>query len=162
MAPAFDSKMKKLTAIMIGLTGGVVLATAWIMVAWPCLRYFAPPKVTVINATGHTTLDVNVTLGKASAVIGELKDGQQATASVPGTVGACSTGVQWQDLAGINNARAEDYMEGCGFYHSTVIVTPDNKAKAIYQRIEPDGPAHGSQPIRSETNRSLSAAGSRR
>jgi len=30
------------------------------------------------------------------------------------------------------------------------------------QKVEPDGPANGSQPIRSETNRTPSAAGSRR
>ena len=36
------------------------------------------------------------------------------------------------------------------------------KVRAKYRKVEPDGPANGSQPSRSETNRTSSAAGSRR
>jgi hypothetical protein len=47
------------------------------------------------------------------------------------------------------------------------IVTPENRETEVIERFEPrtkgepDGPANGSQPIRSETNRTSPAAGSR-
>ena len=40
--------------------------------------------------------------------------------------------------------------------------TPAGQSVYDYRRSQPDGPANGSQPIRSETNRTSSAAGSRR
>ncbi len=124
-------------AILLGLITGVALTLLWIKVAKPCLRYYGPATVTVINATGNTMIDVSVLLDRASARVGDLKDCQQVTVSVPGHFSECSTHVNWRDTTGTNSASAEDYMEGCGFYHSTVVVTPDKKAKAIYGRIEP-------------------------
>jgi len=129
--------MKKVL-IFIGLVAiAIIIGVGGSRSAIPVLKYFSPATVTVINATGNIMSDVTVVLDKASARIGDLKDCRQATVSVPGHFSECSTHVNWRDVAGTNSASAGDYMEGCGFYHSTVVVTPDKKAKAIYGRIEP-------------------------
>ena len=104
----------------------------WTHIAQKYMHYFGPAKVTIINATGDTMLDVRVSLGNASATIGEMKDGRKATVPVRGNFSECSTHAYWRDIEGTNSASAGDYMEGYGFYHSTVVVTPDKKAKAIY------------------------------
>jgi hypothetical protein len=50
-----------------------------------------------------------------------------------------------------------------GLSIKTILEEPDRKYFKMPQpKTEPDGPANGSQPIRSETNRTSSAAGSRR
>ena len=45
----------------------------------------------------------------------------------------CSTHVTWTDSIGKHEDSAGDYMESYGFYHATVVLTPDQKAKAIYE-----------------------------
>lgn len=112
---------------------GVVLTLLCLRVIAPLVRGLGPATVTVINATGGTMADVHVALNGAGASIRQLKDGQQATVAVPGNFGEASTVIRWRDQAGTNSASAGDYMEGGGFYHSTVVITPDRKAKAIYQ-----------------------------
>ena len=124
--------MKTPTAIFSGILTGLFVTMMWTSIAHKYLRYFGPAKVTVINATGNTMEDVHVSLGRASATIGEMKDGRQATVPVRGEFSESSTHVHWRDSAGTNTASAGDYMEGCGLYHSTVVVTPDKNAKAIY------------------------------
>ena len=56
----------------------------------------------------------------------------------------CSTHVTWTDSIGKHEDSAGDYMESYGFYHATVVLTPDQKAKAIYEIKESNRP---SQPI---------------
>ncbi len=126
------SVMKKSIILFTGIIIGVLLTLLWIKFAQPWLRYFAAPTVTVINATGDTMSNVRVSLGNASSIIRELKNGRQATVSIHGKFGESSTHVHWTDSQGTNNAIADDYMENIGFYRSTVVITPDKKAKAIY------------------------------
>ena len=120
------------TAIFSGIFVGIIITLIWSNFAHKYMRYFGPATVTIINATGDTMLDVSVSLGNASATIGEMKDGRQATVPVRGEFSESSTHVHWRDAAGTNTASAGDYMEGCGLYHSTVVVIPDKNAKAIY------------------------------
>ena len=126
------SIMKKSIILLIGIIVGVLLTLLWIKFAQPWLRYFAAPTVTIINATGATMYDVKVSLGNASSVIGEVKNGKRATVSIHGKFGEAATHVHWTDSQGTNNSIADDYMEDIGFYQSTLVITPDKKAKAIH------------------------------
>jgi hypothetical protein len=87
-------------------------------------------------------------------------------------------GGRWFVREGVLFLRIEDVKERTGhinpdlaFTFDVRSVTPEamvlyeigEKVEMKFRRIaEPDGPANGSQPIRSETNRTPSAAGSRR
>ena len=136
--------MKKAAIILVGMIFGALLTLFWTKIIQPYLRYYGPATVTVINATGVIMSDVHVALNRAGASIGELRDGQQASVAIRGNFGESSTVVYWTDENGANSANADDYIEGCGFYHSTVVIMPNKKAKAIYGRIEQGVGGYGS------------------
>ncbi|MDF7802042.1 hypothetical protein P4C99_21400 [Pontiellaceae bacterium B1224] len=129
---SMDKNMKTPISFVIGTIIGILLTLVWIKFAQPHLRYFSAPTVTVINATGETMQDVQVSLGNATADIGELRKRQKATVSVYGEFGESSTHIDWTDSEGRNNSSADDYMENRGTYQSTVVITSDKQALAIY------------------------------
>ena len=131
----FKMMMKSRTLIftLIGVMVGVVSILAVFPAAITALSYFRPPRVTVMNATGEEISDVAVALGTARQQVPDMKDGHARTVLVQGRFSECSTHVTWTDSAGKHEASAGDYMENCGFYHATVVLTPDRKAKAIHE-----------------------------
>jgi len=139
--------MKRWNAILAGLIGvlvGVVVTLAALPLTRSVIDYFGPPRVTVMNATGGDISDVTVTLGTVRRSVPDMKDGHARTVLVRGHFGECSTHVSWTDSAGKHEESAGDYMENCGFYRAIVVLTPDRKAKAIYEIKESNQP---SQPI---------------
>jgi hypothetical protein len=97
------------------------------------MDYFGPPRVTLMNATGSDISDVTISLGKRARDIPLLKDGHALTVSITGQFSECSTHVAWTDSTGRHDESAGDYMESYGFYHAKILLTPDKKAKAIYE-----------------------------
>jgi hypothetical protein len=66
-------------------------------------------------------------------------------------------------------SHSEKQLSDCSFSREVMASCPQavwdalpQRVQAKYRKVEPDGPANGSQPFRSETNRTSSAAGSRR
>ena len=128
--------MKTMRTILVGAIGvllGISLSLLVAPVAKCALKYFGPPRVTLVNATGADIASAIITLGSAEKRIAGLKDGQSVTVSVRGRFSECATHVTWTDAAGEHGAYADDYMENYGFYHTTVVLTPDRKARAIYE-----------------------------
>ena len=134
---------------LIGILVGVVATIITLPFAITALSYFSPPRVTVINATGKDISDVTVSLGSAQQQMPDMKDGHARTVPVRGRFSECSTHVSWTDFAGKHEESAGDYVENYGFYHATVVLTPDRKAKAIYESTESN---HTSDDIRQRTN----------
>ncbi len=99
--------------------------------------WHSAPRVTLMNVTGETITQVKISLGEASHVIAELKNGYFKTVYVRGSFSETSTQVEWSDSTGIHSASAGDYMENYAGYHSEVVLTADKKATAIYQMVEP-------------------------
>ncbi len=85
-----------------------------------------------MNASGEDVFEVVVTLGAITQTMPNLKDGHARTACVSGHFSECSTHVSWTDSMGKHEESAGDYMESRGFYHATVVLTPERKARAIY------------------------------
>ena len=65
---------------------------------------------------------------------------------------------------GFGRAQAYSTEKFVGFYNRTMqtLNSDSERSHTKGPNVQPDGPANGSQPIRSETNRTSSAAGSRR
>jgi len=145
--------MKKWKTILTGLIGillGVLATAVGLPLARSAMDYFGPPRVTVMNATGGDISAVTVALGPVKQRLPDMKDGHARTVRISGHFSECSTHVLWTDSMGRHEESAGDYMESYGFYHATVVLTPDRKAKAIYEIKESsnasDGirePAHG-------------------
>jgi hypothetical protein len=116
---------------------GMLIGVLGTVVVWPMagmvLAYFGPPGVTVMNATGGDITEVSVTLGSVVQRVPDLRDGHATTVEVRGRFSECSTHVSWTDAAGAHEESAGDYMEASGFYRAIVVLTPDRKAKAIYE-----------------------------
>ena len=128
--------MKRLKTILAGLIGvlvGVVIALVVLPLAKSAIDYFGLTRVTVMNATGGGLSDVTVTLGTVRQGLPNMKDGHARSVSVCGKFGECSTHVSWTDSVGKHDESAGGYMESCGFYRAIVVLTPDRKAKAIYE-----------------------------
>ncbi|HUT37080.1 MAG TPA: hypothetical protein VNE39_26605 [Planctomycetota bacterium] len=89
-----------------------------------------------MNATGVEISAVTISLGGVKRRVPDLKDGQAITVSIPGRFAGCSTRVSWTDSLGSHEERADDYMQSYGFYHARVALTPDRKAKAIFEIAE--------------------------
>jgi hypothetical protein len=127
--------------VFIGVLGGL-MAQPIARAAWD---YFGPPRVTVMNATGGDISGVSVTLGSVTQRLPDLKDGHARTVRVRGHFSECSTHVSWTDSAGKHDESAGDYMESYGFYRAVVALTPDRKAKAIYEIKESNKPPEGTR-----------------
>ena len=115
---------------------GVVSTLVVLPVARQAITYFGPPRVTLMNATGKEISDVTVILGTVTNRMPDLKDGHARTIEMSGRFGECSTRIGWTDTEGRHAESAGDYMESCGFYHAKIVLTPDRKAKAIYEMKE--------------------------
>lgn len=138
------NRWKTILACMIGVLVGVLAGLMALPIAKATWDYFGPPQVTVMNATGEDISDVTVTLGTVMQKVPDMKDGHARTVRIRGHFGECSTHVSWTDSTGKREESAGDYMESCGFYRAIVVLTPDRKAKAIYEIKESNKP---SQPI---------------
>jgi len=126
-------RIKIILAGVIGFAAGIVA----IQFGLPIVKYFGPPKVTLMNTTGDSISDVTISLGTASRQITKvIKDGQTITVPIEGKFGESSTLVSWTDSAGKHSERAGDYIESNGGYHSKVVLTPERKAKAVYDVTE--------------------------
>lgn len=129
--------------------GGVFIGVVAGLIAQPIARaawdYFGPPRVTVMNATGEDLSDVSVTLGTLTQRLPDMKDGHARTVRVRGHFSECSTHVSWTDSAGKHDESAGDYMESYGIYRAVVVLTPDWKAKAIYEIKESNKPPEGTR-----------------
>ena len=155
MEPQMTMKRKPLLAGLIGVLVGGVGACLAMRPARLAIDYYGPPRVTVMNATGGDITDVIVTLGTARQRVLDLKDGQASTVKVRGRFGECSTRVSWTDSTGGHDESAGGYMENCGFYRATVVLTPDGKAKAVCEIRESTPP---SQPVVREPGSSSPAS----
>ena len=101
--------------------------------------YSGPPRVTLMNASGVEISDVTLSLGKATRDIPVLQDGCALTVPIRGISGECSTHIAWTDSTGQHEERADDYMEDYSCYHSRIVLTPDRKARAIFDITESEG-----------------------
>jgi len=137
------NRLKTILAGLIGLLVGAVITVVALPIARSAIDYFGPPRVTVMNATGGDISDVTVTLGTVSQRVPDMKDGHARNVRVRGHFSECSTHVSWTDMAGKHDESAGDYMESCGFYRAVVVLTPDRKAKAIYEIKESNKPSEG-------------------
>ena len=123
---------KSMKLILIGIAIGVVIT----QISLPIVKYFGAPQVTLMNATGDHISNVTISLGTAKRQVPELNDGQAVTVSIKGQFGECSTHVSWTDSTGRHGENADDYMENSSGYHAKVVLTPERKAKAIYEVTE--------------------------
>ncbi|MDD5708263.1 MAG: hypothetical protein PHR35_20285 [Kiritimatiellae bacterium] len=130
---------------VIGILIGMLVGLSALPIARAAWDYFGPPRVTVMNATGGDISDVTVTLGKLTQPLPDMKDGHARTVRVQGRFGECSTHVAWTDFTGRHEESAGDYMESYGFYRAVVVLTPDGKAKAIYEVRESNRPPKGAR-----------------
>jgi hypothetical protein len=89
-----------------------------------------------MNATGEDISDVTVKLGTVRQCVSDIKDGYSRTVPVRGHFSESSTHISWTDSTGKHYENAGDYMENFGGYHAIVVLTPDRKAKAIYETKE--------------------------
>jgi hypothetical protein len=124
---------KIILAGLIGVLLGGLVAIAGRTALNFASNFFGRPKVTLINATGEDISHITIILGTAKEQMPDLKDGQARTAKISGHFGECSTRVSWTDSIGSHDENAGGYMENFGFYHERVVLTPDRKAKAIYE-----------------------------
>ncbi len=124
--------MKFFGAILLGLLLGVVGTLGGYPLFRTACGYFGPPRVTLLNASGEDISAVAVILGNVRQQMPDLKNGHGRTVKVSGRFSECSTRISWTDSMGEHEENAGDYMESCGFYHSTVVLTADRKARAIY------------------------------
>ena len=127
---------ERLRLVLIGGLG-IAVGTAVTLLCLPItkmvLEYFGPPRVTLVNATGGEISGITISLGSAEREVSDLKHGQAVTVPITGRFTECSTHVSWTDSMGRHTESAEDYMESCGFYHSTVVLTPDGTATAVHE-----------------------------
>lgn len=123
----------------VGLLLGIVATVLVLPMVRPVIEYYRPPRVTVMNATGGDIFDItvgpSVDVKRPSSVVrmADLKDGQARTVRLTTQFSESSTHVSWSDSTGRHEGRADDYIEGCGLYHSRVVLTPDRKVKAIFE-----------------------------
>lgn len=139
------NRWKMIRVGVIGCLIGLLVGLIALPIANAVADYFGPPQVTVMNATGGDISGVSVTLGPVSQRLPDLKDGHARTVLVRGYFSECSTHVSWTDSAGKHDESAGDYMENCGFYRAVVVLTPDRKAKAIYEIKESNKPPEGAR-----------------
>ena len=137
--------MKTIQVGLIGALVGVVATVVTVPIARLAIDYFGPLRVTVMNATGENISDVSVSLGTVTQRLPDMKDGHARTVRVQEQFGECSTHVSWTDSAGKHEESAGDYMESYGFYRAIVVLTPDLKAKAIYEIKESNQPSEGTR-----------------
>jgi hypothetical protein len=142
------NKWKIILAGLIGLLVGVFATVLGLPIAGAAVDYFGLPRVTVMNATGGDIYDVTVALGSVQQRLPDMKDGHARTVKMCGHFSEGSTHVSWTDSIGKHEESAGDYMESCGFYHAKIVLTPDRKAKTIYEIKESSQP---SQPIAGKT-----------
>ena len=116
----------------MGFAIGVLVTLGATRFMQPVRDYFGPPHVTLMNASGEDLSDVAISLGQAKREIFLLKDHHAITVPIRGGFSECSTHVEWTDSSGRHLKSAEDYMEAYGFYHARIVITPDRKAKAVY------------------------------
>ena len=126
---------KAMKTILVGLVG-IIIGVVVMQIGLPIVKYFGSPHVTLINATGDSISNVTISLGPAKRQVPDLKDGQSVTVQITGEFSETSTHVSWVDSVGKHEEMAGDYMENSGGYHSKVLLTPDRKAKAIYEVTE--------------------------
>ncbi|MBI4855118.1 MAG: hypothetical protein HY818_00005 [Acetobacterium woodii] len=119
--------------IVIGAVLGFLAALILLPIMRPAIDFMGYPQVTVINATGSDISKVIITVGNAHSKIAELRDGQSITAEINGNFSESSTHLSWVDSTGIHEEAVEDYIENNGMYHSTIVLTPEGKAKLIYK-----------------------------
>ena len=134
---------KTILVAAVGVALGVVATLVGLPVARSAIACFGSPQVTVMNATGLDISDVTVSLGAVKQRVPDLKDGHARTVRITGHFSECSTHVIWTDSMGTHEESAGDYMESYGFYHATVVLTPDRKAKAIYEIKESNHKSDG-------------------
>jgi hypothetical protein len=128
--------MKTWKTILVGLAGvsvGIIAMLVGLPIAKSAVDCFGAPRVTVMNATGGDISSVTMTLGTIKQPIPDMKDGHARTVRMPGHFSESSTHVSWSDSAGTHVESAGDYMESYGFYRAIVVLTPDRKARAIYE-----------------------------
>lgn len=122
---------------MLVATGGMVLVVVATWIAGPvwkgAMRGIGPARVTLWNVTGEDITEVTISLGMDERVIPRLEDGRFITVAIAGRFGECSTHVGWRDSAGRHEGSAGDYMESCGSSHSTVVLTPEKRVRAVHQ-----------------------------
>jgi len=126
---------RSMKILLVGLTG-IAVGIVATQLGLPIVKYFGSPHVTLINTTGNSISDVKISLGAATQQVPELKNGQAVTVPITGQFSECSTHVSWTDSTGRHDENVDDYMENSGGYHSKVVLTPERKAKAIYEITE--------------------------
>jgi hypothetical protein len=125
--------MNKILTHILACLLGIIIGAFLNIMSTAALDILGSPKVTLINATGNTLSNVVISLGNTRREIRELKDGQSLTVPIQGSFGECSTHVTWTDSKDKHEASANDYVENCGSYHTTIVLTPDAKAQAILE-----------------------------
>ncbi len=96
-------------------------------------QYYSPPRVTLINLTGEDISSVSIKLNQGQRTFDKIKNKEIVECAIPNVRGEASTQIEWTDSEGKHNEFADDYIEGRGFYHTTVVLTQDKKAVAVYK-----------------------------
>ena len=98
-----------------------------------------------MNASGEEITNIVISLGQAQGEIPVLKDHHAITIFIRGEFSECSTHVAWSDTKGRHSENAGDYVESYGFYHARIVITPNQKAKAIYNITKSNKTIHHTQ-----------------
>jgi hypothetical protein len=127
--------MKKRTIIAAGVifAGAFLFGVAGYVLSTPVMEYFGAPRTTVINRTGEPIRDISVILGSTETEMKSLKENQFRTVKIRKNFPESATTIRWSDSGGSHEARADDYMEDYGFYHSTIILSEDRQAVVIWE-----------------------------
>ena len=144
---SFDFTMKTyiktIMTIVIGAILGFLAALILFPILKPAIDFMGYPEVTVINATGSEISKVIITVGDTNSEIAELPDCQSITTEINGNFSESSTHLSWVDSTGMHEEAVDDYIENNGTYHSTIVLTPEGKAKLIYQIRESNHAVQG-------------------
>jgi hypothetical protein len=138
-------KREPIQTLLVGIAIGVAVTLGAIRIIPVMQDYFDPPRVTLMNASGEEMTSIVISLGQAKQEIPILKDHHAITVPIGGGFSECSTHVEWSDTKGRHSESAGDYMESYGFYHARIVITPDRKAKAIYNITKSNKEIHRTQ-----------------
>ena len=126
-------KMKTIIAAGVIFSGAFIFGIAGYVLSTPILEVFGSPRITVINRTGEPIHDISVILGSTETKMESLKENQFRAVKIRKNFSESATTIRWSDSKGYHEARADDYMEDYGFYHSTIILPEDRQAVVIWE-----------------------------
>ena len=126
-------KKRTIIAAVVIFAGAFLFGVAGYVLSTPVREVFSAPRITVINRTGEPIHDVSIILGSTVTEMEPLDDNRFRTIKIKQNFPESATTVRWSDSEGVHEARADDYMEDYGFYHSTIILPKDLQAVVILE-----------------------------